>query len=181
VRARLLTRHFLVPSSAVFLVSAAIIGLELALMRCLSVATWHHFAYLVLSTALLGFGASGTLLCFVGRFLKRRFGLWSIALTLSFALSVPLCFRGAQALPLDPQYLLFSSRQIFVLILYHLLLFVPFLLGATVIGLALVHFRERVHGIVRGEPARKWNRRGVDAPSHVCVARDEAALRHLEG
>ena len=147
MRARLLTRHFLVPSSAVFLVSAAIIGLELALMRCLSVATWHHFAYLVLSTALLGFGASGTLLCFVGRFLKRRFGLWSIALTLSFALSVPLCFRGAQALPLDPQYLLFSSRQIFVLILYHLLLFVPFLLGATVIGLALVHFRERVHGI----------------------------------
>jgi len=116
-------------------------------MRCLSVATWHHFAYLVLSTALLGFGASGTLLCFAGRFLERRFGLWSIALTLSFALSVPLCFRGAQALPLDPQYLLFSSRQICVLILYHLLLFVPFLLGATVVGLALMHFRGRVHGI----------------------------------
>jgi len=116
-------------------------------MRCLSVATWHHFAYLVLSTALLGFGASGTLLCFVGRYLERRFGLWSIALTLAFALSVPLCFRGAQALPLDPQYLLFSSRQVFVLIAYHLLLFVPFLLGATVIGLALVHFRGRVHGI----------------------------------
>ena len=147
MRPRLLTRHSLVPSLAVFLVSAAIIGLELALMRCLSVATWHHFAYLVISTALLGFGASGTLLCFVGRFLERRFGLWSAALTLAFALSVPLCFRAAQALPLDPQYLLFSSRQVLVLILYHLLLFVPFLLGATVVGLALVHFRGRVHGI----------------------------------
>ena len=137
----------LAPGSAVFVLSAAIIGLELALMRCLSVASWHHFAYLVLSTALLGFGASGTVLCFVGRFLDRRFESWSVALTLAFALSVPLCFRAAQALPLDPQYLLYSGRQICFLILYHLLLFVPFLLGATVIGLALMHFGGRVHGI----------------------------------
>jgi len=48
----------------VFVISAAIIALELALMRCLSIARWHHFSYLVISTALLGFGASGTLLTF---------------------------------------------------------------------------------------------------------------------
>jgi len=140
-------RKNLLSSVAVFLVSAAVIGLELALMRCLSVTTWHHFAYLVISTALLGFGASGTLLTLVGSILDRRFGLWCTALTLAFALSVPLCIRAAQALPLDPQYVLYSGRQAFVAVVYHLLILVPFLLGAMVIGLSLMHFKGRVHGI----------------------------------
>ncbi len=48
--------------AAVAVVSAAILALEVALMRALSISRWHHFAYLVISLALLGFGASGTLL-----------------------------------------------------------------------------------------------------------------------
>lgn len=139
------TAHLALPVLAVFLVSAGIIGLELALMRCLSVMGWHHFSYLVLSTALLGFGASGTLLTLVGPSLERRFGTWCTVLTLTFGLSVPLCFRAAQALPLDPQYVLYSSRQAALMVAYHLLLFVPFMLGATVIGLSLMHFSKRVH------------------------------------
>jgi len=139
------TAHLALPVLAVFLVSAAVIGFELALMRCLSVAGWHHFSYLVLSTALLGFGASGTLLSLVGPSLERHFGTWSTMLTVSFGLSVPLCFWAAQALPLDPQYVLYSARQAALMVAYHLLLFVPFMLGASVIGLSLMHFRRRVH------------------------------------
>jgi len=139
------TAHLALPVLAVFLVSAGIIGLELALMRCLSVMGWHHFSYLVLSTALLGFGASGTLLTLVGPSLERRFGISCAGLTLTFGLSVPLCFRAAQALPLDPQYVLYSSHQAALMVAYHLLLFVPFLLGAMVIGLSLMHFSKRVH------------------------------------
>ena len=45
-----------------FFVSAAVLGYEVGLMRMLLVASWHHFAFLVISLALLGFGASGTLL-----------------------------------------------------------------------------------------------------------------------
>jgi len=133
------------PASAVFLVSMAVLGLELALMRCFSVASWHHFSYLVISTALLGFGASGTLLTLLGRRLQARFDAWAVALTLALALSVPLCFRAAQALPLDPQYILYSRRQGLLMAAYHLAFFVPFLLGALVIGLSLMHYAERVH------------------------------------
>jgi hypothetical protein len=133
------------PALAVFLVSAALIGLELALMRCLSVAGWHHFSYLVISTALLGFGASGTLLTLFGPVFERRFGAWCTTLTIAFALSIPLCFRTAQTLPLDPQYVLYSARQVALMVTYHLLFFVSFLLGATVIGLSLMHFGKRVH------------------------------------
>ncbi len=140
-----LSQPILLPVSAVFLVSASLIGLELALMRCLSVASWHHFSYLVISTALLGFGVSGTLLTLLGPALERRFGASCTALTLAFALSMLLCFRAAQALPFDPQYVLYSSQQAVLMVAYHLLYFVPFLLGATVIGLSLMHFGNRVH------------------------------------
>ncbi len=130
---------------AVFLISAAVIALELALMRCLSIAQWHHFSYLVISTALLGFGASGTLLTFAGGWLGRRFGGAGAVLAVLFAASVTLCFRAAEWLPLDARYILYSGRQAALASLYHLLLFVPFLLAATVIGLSLVHCVGRVH------------------------------------
>ena len=43
----------------VFFVSAGLLGFELSLMRVLLVASWHHFAFVVVSLALVGFGASG--------------------------------------------------------------------------------------------------------------------------
>ncbi|HYW36684.1 MAG TPA: hypothetical protein VE957_01095 [Terriglobales bacterium] len=45
-----------------FLVSAAVLADEVVLVRAFSFGLWHHFAYMVISIALLGFGASGTLL-----------------------------------------------------------------------------------------------------------------------
>ena len=47
----------------VFVVSAAVIGWQLALMRCLLISRYHHFSFLVISCALLGFGGGGVLLC----------------------------------------------------------------------------------------------------------------------
>ncbi len=133
------------PIAAVFTLSVGLVGFELALLRALAITQWHHFSYFVISTALLGFGASGTLLAFAGRRLARRFNTWSTMLTLAFSLSVYVCFRGAQALPLNPQFVLFSGEQAGFLIAYHVLLLVPFLFGATVIGLALLHFSGRIH------------------------------------
>ena len=134
-------------AASIFVVSAAVIGLELALMRCLSLASWHHFAYLVISTALLGFGASGTLLSLVGHRLERHFRSWNFGLILLLALSAPLCFRLAQTLPLDVRYVIYSRTHAAWMVLYHLLIFVPFLVGGTIIGLSLMHFGDRVHAI----------------------------------
>ena len=134
-------------AASIFAVSAAVIALELALMRCLSVASWHHFAYLVISTALMGFGASGTLLSLVGERIERNFRDWNWGLILLFALCSPLCFRVAQTLPLEVRYVLYSSTQAAWMVLYHLLILIPFLIGGTLIGLSLMHFRGRVHAI----------------------------------
>ncbi|MHC4789149.1 MAG: hypothetical protein ACYS8K_08125, partial [Planctomycetota bacterium] len=130
---------------ALLLLSAAVIALELALMRCLSISRWHHFSYLVISTALLGFGAAGTVLTFAGTWLRRRFATSATVLTLLYALSVGLCFRTAESLPLEARYVLYSWGQAALMFLYHSLLLVPFFLAAMVIGLSLMHFRGRMH------------------------------------
>src|SRR5437764_15058660 len=51
-------RHY----AGIFLISLATLLLELSLTRVLSVALWYHFGFLVISTALLGFGTSGVVL-----------------------------------------------------------------------------------------------------------------------
>src|SRR5271167_4206701 len=46
----------------VFLVSAGVLVLQIALTRLFSFTIWYHFAYVTISVALLGYGASGAFL-----------------------------------------------------------------------------------------------------------------------
>ena len=45
-----------------FLISAATLTYEITLTRLFSVTQFYHFAFMIVSIALLGFGASGTVL-----------------------------------------------------------------------------------------------------------------------
>jgi hypothetical protein len=69
---------------SVSVIAAASIGYELLLMRLMSIIQWHHFAYMIISLALLGFGASGTFLILAKQWLlqRQRFSLWSLAIFL---------------------------------------------------------------------------------------------------
>ncbi|MEJ2234649.1 MAG: hypothetical protein P8X67_12055, partial [Syntrophobacterales bacterium] len=131
--------------AAVAIISASVLGLEVALMRTLSISRWHHFAYLVVALALLGFGASGTWLGLFSPRLLPRFFMWSRALTLALAITITLCYRLAETLPLNISYILFSGEQIFYLICYQALIFLPFLLAGVLIGLTLIRFSSSVH------------------------------------
>jgi hypothetical protein len=131
--------------AAVAVISASVLGLEVALMRTLSISRWHHFAYLVVALALLGFGASGTWLGLFSSRLLPRFFTWSRGLTLALAVTITLCYRLAETLPLNIRYILFSGEQIFYLICYQALIFLPFLLAGVLIGLTLIRFSSSVH------------------------------------
>jgi len=130
---------------AVAIISASVLGLQVALMRTLSISRWHHFAYLVVGLALLGFGASGTWLGLFSSRLLPRFLPWCRGLTLGLAISATLCFRLAEILPLNIQYVLFSGEQLFYLLCYQALIFLPFLFAGVLIGLALIRFSSSVH------------------------------------
>ncbi|NCF60178.1 MAG: hypothetical protein GWP64_10000, partial [Gammaproteobacteria bacterium] len=58
---------------ATLFISAAAIGYEILLMRVLSIVQWHHFAYMIISLALLGYGASGTFIALLRSHLEPRF------------------------------------------------------------------------------------------------------------
>src|SRR5580765_4653060 len=89
------------------LISAAVLADEVILVRAVSIGPWHHFAYTVISIALLGFGASGTVLAVLGR---RRTPLsaqagrsgWIAFFAVLFALTVPIAFVLVQKIPFDP-------------------------------------------------------------------------------
>ena len=89
----------------VLLVSAALLGFELALMRHLLYVGWHHFAFLVIAVAVLGFGASGTLLVV----LRSRSACGSrerelaqaSSLSLACGVAIPLCWWLATMVPVS--------------------------------------------------------------------------------
>ena len=129
---------------SLFFLSFSIIGLQLGLMRSLTYQKYYHFFYLVISIALLGFGASGTLLSFLYPWIEKRYGFSMTILYGLFSGSMLLCTVVSAGIPLDFQYLLFSTEQVLLLVVYILLIFVPFFLGACIIGILLTRYRRTI-------------------------------------
>ena len=105
----------------VLLISCVVLGLELVLMRSLSISHWHHFAYMIISVALLGFGVSGTFLALARRVLLRRPRLWMAIASLCLAVCVPACFHLAQRLPFNVLALGWDAWQYLYLLVNYVL------------------------------------------------------------
>ena len=132
---------------AVALLAAASLAFEVLLMRLFSILQWHHFAYMIISLALLGYGASGTLMAFLGEGLLHRFErAWSL-LAVGFALSMPLVFLLAEQVPFNPLELLWDPWQWLWLAVVYLLLMLPFLLVALLIGISFARYGKRIGAI----------------------------------
>lgn len=123
---------------AIALVSACAITLELALMRYMLIAYWHHLYYLVISAALLGFGASGTFLSFTRNWIQPRHesACWLFAIL--FALTTSVSFHLLSLIPLNMMHLAWNFGQIGYLLLQYIALFVPFFFGACCLGTAFI-------------------------------------------
>lgn len=132
---------------SLFFLSVGVIALQMALMQALSVTKYSHFSYLVISTALLGFGASGTFLYLLEERILARVSFWFTFFFFTFTVSVPLCYLAAQYLPLDIRYLFYTADQLFLYLVYVLLIFIPFFAGASLIGLSLTYFHEQVQSL----------------------------------
>jgi len=138
-------------SLAIGLLSGAAIACQLLLMRLLSIIQWHHFAFLVISLALLGYGASGAFLTILRQPLVRRFAVVFPLLAVLFGLSSVGCFTIAQRVRLNPLEVMWDPRQLVTLAVVYLLLAVPFFCAGAAIGLALMRFDESLHKIYRAD------------------------------
>jgi spermidine synthase len=132
------------PRIAIALMSAAVLAYEVLLMALFSLIQWHHFAYLVVSIALLGFGASGSLLVFVAPRMTGHFRGFAASQASLFALTALLGFVLAQRLSFNPEELIWDHDHWIRLGLVILLLTLPFFFAANLIGMALIEFRNRL-------------------------------------
>jgi hypothetical protein len=121
---------------ATLLISAAAIGYEILLMRVLSIVQWHHFAYMIISLALLGYGASGTFIALSRSRLEPRFETAFATSALLFSIAMIVCFIVAQRVPFNALEIVWDRGQFLNLTIVYLVFFVPFFFAACCIGLA---------------------------------------------
>src|SRR5215831_13481272 len=120
--------------AGIFLIAAATLLLEIALTKVFSVIHYHYFAFLIVSTALFGYGFSGIFLStskwpqivpprklmFVG--------------SLLFAVTIAGAYGCILAIPLNLNGAFSNLTQALYLMAVYLLLALPFFFSGLVIG-----------------------------------------------
>ena len=130
---------------AVALLAAGILGYEILLARLLAIVHWHHFAYMIIAVALLGFGAAGSLVAVLQRRLLAHFRWAFGGAALGFGAGAPLAFALAQSLPFNALEIAWDRAQLGWLFALYLVLSLPFFSAALALALAF-----RVHAARAG-------------------------------
>jgi predicted membrane-bound spermidine synthase len=126
----------------IFLISAATLLFEISLTRVFSVLFFHHFVFLVISTALFGFGFSGVFLFFFQKKIRNLKNSLSLG-ALLFAITIVVCYWVILQMPHRFQDISENPRYIARLILNYGILIIPFFFSGCVIGLILSTFTEK--------------------------------------
>ena len=134
------------PLVAISLVSAGAIGYEILLMRLYSIGQWHHFAYMIISIALLGFGASGTFLALARAWLLDRFLKAWQANAVIFGVTAAFGYALARNFIVNPFELAWDPARGILLLWTYLVLMVPFFCAANCVGLAFMRYSGGVAG-----------------------------------
>ncbi len=127
--------------AGIWFLSASTLLFEVALLRVFSIALWYHFSFMVVSIAFLGYGASGSFLMLTEKLRERP--LFLFASPVLFALSSPLSYIIANRIPFDPARLAWDINQILFIVLYYIVLSVPFIFSGMTLALALTLMAER--------------------------------------
>lgn len=130
---------------AVGIISVSIIAYQIALMRILSISQFHHFAYMIISVALLGFGCSGTLLS-VYRKKALQFSYEITSLSSVFcSVSMVAGLYVFNHVDINPFLILWNITEGLPLLVFYMLIFIPFFFGALVICIAFMKFSENIN------------------------------------
>lgn len=132
----------------IFMLSLSSLAFEILLTRVFSIGQWNHLSFMVISIALFGFGASGTVLSLLG---AKRKG-WEERLTRSpqlktfiflYTMTGLVSFAVLNQIPLDYFRLPIEPVQSVYLFVVYLLLSLPFFLSGLIISLAYAKLPEK--------------------------------------
>jgi hypothetical protein len=144
-QARADARHQRFFFAAIFLVSASVLLMQIALTRVFSFTLWYHFAYVTISVVLLGYGASGTMLAvfpaLAGRDPARRLSRYA---TLCGATAI-LAYLAFAKLPFYPFQLREAPlTQVPLMLVYYAAVTAPFFFAGLCMSVALSTFSRQV-------------------------------------
>jgi hypothetical protein len=122
--------------AAIFLLTLGVLLLEIACTRIFSFSLWYHFTYVAISVALLGFGASGTLLAtstWLARIPPDRLLAQSMLLSAAGAV---LSLLAIAFVRVEPFAIGSDPSQLLRLVLLFLLCSTPFLTSGMALAVA---------------------------------------------
>ena len=118
---------------SLFLISFSLFLYQICLLRIISISDYYHFAFLIVSIALLGFGISGSFMYFfINRFKSQPLIL--LIFSLGFSVSIIASFIITNLIPFDSFKIAWELKQIFYLAAYYLFLVASFFFGGSFIG-----------------------------------------------
>ena len=132
---------------AVAIISASALAYEVLLMRLFSIIQWHHFAYMIISLALLGYGGSGVFLALNRDRLTKHFPAVIMTNLMLFSISMPACFLLAQKVPFNPAEILWDPVQLLYLFSVYLVLALPFFFAANIVGLSFFYYKQQISSL----------------------------------
>ena len=123
-----------------FLISAATLAFEINLNRLFSVAQFYHFAFMIVSIALLGFGASGTILAILPEIGKKEPQTSLAWLALMTGISMLGSYLLINWLPFDSFSIAVDQRQVWILVFHYIALASPFFFSGMTVGILLAAY-----------------------------------------
>ena len=131
---------------SITLLSVALIAFQLSLIQILSIVQWYHFAYMVISIALMGFGSAGTFISLFRKFLlKKADTLLPVFIILSgILMAISVLLAQSEFIRFDSYRLFVERIHIWKLAITYFVLFLPFFFGATAIGMIFIKYVKKI-------------------------------------
>ena len=127
------------------LISFSVLSAEICLIRLYNLVSYSHFAFLIISIAMLGFGASSWIIALaVKNRPEETVKIILTGLTVSFALTSPVLTILTFSISPDWQFVFYSAGELLKFIFQIILIFLIFFQGAAVIGLLLHIHKKRI-------------------------------------
>ncbi len=126
-------------------VSAASLLVEVTMTRIFSVSFFSHFAFLIISTALFGFGFSGVALSIFPFFKRINLNRALVIFSLLFSISTIITLKIVVEVPLRFSELKDNPLQYIYLAIYYISLAVPFFFNGVVVALILSRMPKKVN------------------------------------
>ncbi len=130
-------------AAGVGVLAGAALAYQVVLTRVYSLAYWQPYAFLIISMALLGIGASGMVLSLWRDRLLARTPWVFAAAAAAFALLVRVCPAASEAVAFNPLEVIWDLGQQVRLLALCLVLAAPFFCVGLALGLALTRHGDR--------------------------------------